>query len=80
MERLIAVYFPLKLTTICSKKLTKIIIAILILFALVFYSFTFVTSGLQPNGVDMICVTLETWFFYIYMYLLIFKNYLNFFF
>jgi len=31
----------------------------------VFYSFTFVTSGLQPNGADMICVTLEIWFVYI---------------
>lgn len=62
LERLIAVYFPLKLTSICSKNKTHFTIIFLILFSLVFYSFTFITSGLDLHGKETNCVTLEVWF------------------
>lgn len=57
-----AVYFPLKLTLICSKNKTHIILVSLILFALVFYSFAFFTSGIETNRVESKCVTYETFF------------------
>lgn len=62
MERLIAVYFPLKLTLICSKNKTYIVLSILILFALSFYSFAFYTSGVVANSKESNCVTHAAWF------------------
>jgi hypothetical protein len=62
LERLIAVYFPLKLTTICSKNKTHAILIGLILFALAFYSFSFFTSGIELNKYESKCVTFENSF------------------
>jgi len=70
LERLIAVYFPLKLTTICSKNKTHAILIGLILFALAFYSFSFFTSGIELNGTEKSCVTLAFWFPYMKMIVL----------
>lgn len=62
LERLVAVYFPLKLTTICSKNKTHCIVCFLIAFALIFYSFTFYTSGIEKHDNESNCVTIEKHF------------------
>ena len=67
IERLIAVYFPLKLITICSRLKTKLAITCLFIFSLSFYSFSLVTSQLEINyeTKEINCVTSFEWFHFV---------------
>ena len=47
IERFVAVMFPLHRFSICNRKRNQTSILVLVLFALIFYSFGFGTSGLE---------------------------------
>ncbi|RNA32293.1 thyrotropin-releasing hormone receptor-like [Brachionus plicatilis] len=63
IERLIAVYFPIKRITICKKTTNKFSIFMLMAISLIIYSFALVTSGIESsNDEKNSCVTLTKWF------------------
>ncbi len=64
IERLIAVYFPLKLITICSRLKTKLAITCLFIFSLSFYSFAYFTSDIDfiEKMNHTTCITSTEWF------------------
>jgi hypothetical protein len=59
IQRFIVVYFPFKRYDFCDKSKTIKIIIIIIVFSLIFYSYTLFTSGLDEHNT---CVTLDDWF------------------
>jgi hypothetical protein len=64
IERLIAVYFPLKLITICSRLKTKLAITFLFIFSLSFYSFAYFTTDIDfiEKMNHTTCITSNDWF------------------
>ncbi|RMZ95397.1 thyrotropin-releasing hormone receptor [Brachionus plicatilis] len=61
LERLIAVCFPLRRYDLCSSFRNKIVIFVLVLFSLLFYSFTIFTSGIETDNGTKACVTKAYW-------------------
>lgn len=63
IERLIVVYFPLKRFDLRKKKLHKWIMLCLILFAVLFYSYSFLSATIQDIGESKIrCSIIEDWY------------------
>ncbi|CAF1030706.1 unnamed protein product, partial [Brachionus calyciflorus] len=64
IERLIAVYLPIKRINICNKYTNKLSIFILTLASMSIYSFSLFTSGLEfsSDNTTKSCVTLTKWF------------------
>ena len=66
IERLVAVYFPLKRFTICDAKTNYCAIVFLVVFSFLFYSFSLFSSGVEsvPASIEprTSCVTLANWF------------------
>ncbi|CAF0931409.1 unnamed protein product [Brachionus calyciflorus] len=61
IERLIAVCFPLKRYDMCNSYRNKIAIILLIIFSLIFYSFSLFTTGIEYENNLKVCVTYENW-------------------
>jgi hypothetical protein len=54
------VYLPFKKDQLCNKSITIVIIVTIILFSLIFYSYTFVASGYKETS-NHTCGSLEEW-------------------
>ena len=63
IERLVAVFFPLRRSFICSKKINTSCILLLVTFAIAFNSYGFWTSGLGVVEQDdmVVCTTIDKW-------------------
>lgn len=53
--------FPLRRYDLCSSFRNKIVILVLVLFSLFFYSFTIFTSDIESENGNRVCVTKESW-------------------
>ncbi|CAF0746902.1 unnamed protein product, partial [Brachionus calyciflorus] len=62
IERVIAVYFPIKRFEICNSNRNKLSVVFLGLISMFLYSYSFVTSDLETYKNKSVCVTLEKWF------------------
>ena len=62
IERLIAVYFPIKRFEICNSNRNKSAVFLLAIIATSLYSFSFVTSDLEVHKNKSFCIVKEKWF------------------
>ncbi|RNA32294.1 thyrotropin-releasing hormone receptor-like [Brachionus plicatilis] len=62
IERLIAVYFPIKRFEICNSNRNKLAVLLLSIFGTSFYSYSFVTSDLEVYKNKTFCIVKEEWF------------------
>lgn len=62
IERVIAVYFPIKRFSICNKNRNKLFVALIAIIALVLYSYSLISSELEVYEGKTLCITLKKWF------------------
>ena len=65
LERLVAVYWPMKLNTICTTIRRKLSIVIVMSSGLIIYSFSLFSTGLQNQYSSVECVPLDSWIIFV---------------
>jgi len=76
IERLVAVYFPMKLTAIFTPRIKKMSIIMVFVVGLALYFFNLKTTGLIKSNSSYQCAPIDDWMIFT-KYMTLVKNYFN---